>query len=64
MYFGFEGFSTVIENDGLAFLGLKYHYESMARGVIDTRDVIYFLSIAVLFFALSELSLKIITQKQ
>ncbi|PQJ32508.1 gliding motility-associated ABC transporter permease subunit GldF [Nonlabens arenilitoris] len=64
MYFGFEGFSTVINNDSLAFLGLKYHYESMARGVIDTRDVIYFLSVAVLFFALSELSLKIITQKQ
>jgi len=64
MYFGFEGFSTVIDNDGLSFLGLKYHYESMARGVIDTRDVIYFLSVAVLFFALSEMSLKLITQKQ
>lgn len=64
MYFGFEGFSTVINNDGLAFLGLKFHYESMARGVIDTRDVIYFLSVAVLFFALSEMSLKLITQKQ
>lgn len=64
MYFGFEGFSTVIENDGLAFLGLKYHYESMARGVIDTRDVIYFLSVAVLFFALSEMSLKLTTEKQ
>jgi ABC-2 type transport system permease protein len=61
MYFGFEGLSSMIEqSDLLLSLGLKYHYESMARGVIDTRDVVYFLSVAVFFFALSEISLKLI----
>jgi ABC-2 type transport system permease protein len=29
----------------LAYLSLSDHYESMARGVIDSRDVLYFLSI-------------------
>lgn len=29
-------------------LGINYHYSSMSRGVIDSRDVIYFLSVIVL----------------
>ncbi|WP_194852555.1 gliding motility-associated ABC transporter permease subunit GldF [Nonlabens antarcticus] len=59
MYFGFEGLSGYVTSDAvLASFGMKYHYESMARGVLDTRDVIYFVSIAVFFFALSEISLK------
>jgi ABC-2 type transport system permease protein len=65
LYFGFEGLSSYLsDSDFLASLGLKYHYESMARGVIDTRDVIYFLSVAILFFALSEISLKSISSKR
>ena len=31
----------------LGYLSLGTHYESMARGVIDTKDLIYFLSIIV-----------------
>ncbi|SCY05642.1 protein involved in gliding motility GldF [Nonlabens sp. Hel1_33_55] len=59
MYFGFEGAAGYLATDNfVASLGMKYHYESMARGVIDTRDVVYFLSVAVFFFALSEISLK------
>lgn len=59
MYFGFEGIAGYMSSDTfLASLGMKYHYESMARGVLDTRDVIYFLSVGVFFFALSEISLK------
>ncbi len=27
------------------YLGIDYHYSSIARGVIDTRDVVYFLSV-------------------
>jgi ABC-2 type transport system permease protein len=32
-------------------LGIDYHYESMSRGVLDTRDLIYFLSLIALFIA-------------
>jgi ABC-2 type transport system permease protein len=65
MYFGFEGLSGMADgSDLLLSLGLKYHYESMARGVIDTRDVVYFMSVAVFFFALSEISLKLILGKR
>ncbi len=30
-------------------LGISHHYSSMSRGVIDTRDILYFLSIITLF---------------
>lgn len=35
-------------------LSLQTHYQSMSRGVIDSKDVIYFLSITVLGLYLSE----------
>ena len=39
-------------------LGMNEHYISMSRGVIDTRDVVYFLSIIAVFNLLSNLVLK------
>jgi ABC-2 type transport system ATP-binding protein len=31
------------------YLGILYHYESFAKGLIDTRDVVYFVTLAALF---------------
>jgi ABC-2 type transport system permease protein len=39
-------------------LGLGAHFESMGRGVIDSRDVIYYLSVIAFFLYLNRLSLK------
>src|SRR4029079_9087844 len=36
-----------------ARIGVLSHFESMGRGVIDLRDVIYFLSLAGIFLALA-----------
>jgi len=36
------------------YLNLSTHYSSMTRGVIDTRDVLYFVSIAVLCLFMAE----------
>ncbi len=33
----------------LEWVGINYHYQSISRGVLDTRDVIYFLSFTALF---------------
>ena len=30
-------------------IGLNAHYDSISRGVVDTRDIIYFLSLISLF---------------
>jgi ABC-2 type transport system permease protein len=46
-----------IAGDMAAGLSLSNHFESISRGVLDTRDVIYFLSIIVVGLFLSELSL-------
>jgi ABC-2 type transport system permease protein len=39
-------------------LGMNQHYVSMSRGVIDTRDIIYFLSIICVFNFLSKIVLQ------
>lgn len=39
-------------------LGISEHYSSMSRGVIDTRDVLYFLSITSLFIVFTKTSLE------
>ena len=38
-------------------LGMSAHYSSLSRGVIDTRDLLYFLSVIVLFLSLTKLTL-------
>ena len=59
-YFGFEGIANYVGGfKGLvAGLGMDYHFKSISRGVIDTRDIIYFLSITVLFLSLTVYKLK------
>ncbi|MCD6113488.1 MAG: gliding motility-associated ABC transporter permease subunit GldF [Bacteroidales bacterium] len=39
-------------------LGINAHYASMSRGVIDTRDIIYFLSVIIIFLLLTKISLQ------
>ena len=59
-YFGFEGLSTFAKGfeDVIAFFGMDYHFKSMSRGVIDTRDITYFVSITIIFLSLTVYKLK------
>ena len=61
-YIGFELIYTYILSGKTGLLvqslGLNAHYTSMSRGVIDTRDLIYFLSVMVLFIMLTRLRLE------
>ncbi len=38
----------------LEWFSLEYHYDSMSRGVLDTRDMIYMLSFSALFIGLTK----------
>jgi len=38
-------------------LGIAAHYSSISRGVIDTRDLLYFISLIALFISFTKLSL-------
>jgi len=59
---GFELIYTFIISGKIGLmvqaLGLSAHYSSMSRGVIDTRDVIYFISVTTVFILLTKLSLE------
>lgn len=58
-YYGFEAVAQIFNTtSGISNLGLKHHFESIARGVIDTRDLIYFISVAALFLILTSFKLK------
>jgi ABC-2 type transport system permease protein len=48
IYTGFESISSFGGNAALLIkqVGIIYHYESLSKGLIDSRDVIYFLSVA------------------
>ena len=60
-YVGFESISSLAYfggiDDIIVKLGINEHYVSMSRGVIDTRDVIYFLSTISLFLILTKTAL-------
>jgi ABC-2 type transport system permease protein len=60
LYYGFEGIAMYIQGfeDAISRLGMEYHFKSMSRGVIDTRDVLYFLSVAFLFLSVTVFKLK------
>lgn len=54
---GLQMFYAKID-DIVASLGINAHYRSISRGVLDTRDVIYFLSVNAVFLLLTKLSLE------
>jgi len=54
LYYGFDSLGSIFNIElNIASFGMKAHFDSMGRGVLDTRDIIYFLSIAVFFIALT-----------
>ena len=59
-YFGFEALATVLPtfSNTIAYLGMQDHFKSMSRGVLDTRDILYFSSIIVVFLSLTVNQLK------
>lgn len=58
IYIGFEFVSSLALFGPVDLLilklGISEHYNSMSRGVIDTRDVLYFVSIITLFILITK----------
>lgn len=58
LFFGFNALSKLpFFANGLDYyiemLGIDFHYRSISRGVLDSRDVIYFVSIIALFLLIT-----------
>ncbi len=56
-FYGFDCLAMLFANGKLSLviksLGLNEHYLSLSRGVIDIRDILWFLTYAILFILLS-----------
>ena len=48
-YFGFDGIADYFSSSIIDKLGMNSHYKSIGLGVLDTRDLLYFISISLLF---------------
>ncbi len=59
-YFAFDGLAGFFPSaEGvIAALGMNSHFKSMGRGVIDTRDVLYFVSLSIAFLSFTVHQLK------
>ncbi|MDB5201562.1 MAG: protein involved in gliding motility GldF [Ferruginibacter sp.] len=58
IYFGFNALSKLSFLQGnldyyTEMIGIDFHYRSISRGVLDSRDLIYFLSLIILFLLIT-----------
>lgn len=51
LFYGFDAIANSFGNSGFAIqqFGINEHFKSISRGVIDTRDILYFLSVTFFF---------------
>lgn len=59
LFFGFDGISklpAIANNAGyyVEMLGLKMHYNSLSKGVIDLRDILYFAGLIAIFLLITQ----------
>jgi len=61
-YEGFDALAQLISSPGIqdfvSYLGIKEHYASISRGVVDLRDLVYFFGAMLLFLLLTRLKLQ------
>ncbi|WP_282136236.1 gliding motility-associated ABC transporter substrate-binding protein GldG [Seonamhaeicola maritimus] len=57
-YIGFEGIADFTASNIVEQLGMSYHFKSMSRGVLDTADILYFLSVTIFFILLTVRGIK------
>ncbi|WP_131539862.1 gliding motility-associated ABC transporter permease subunit GldF [Pedobacter nototheniae] len=57
---GFDSVSKIISLQNfeniITGLGINEHYQSISRGVLDTRDLIYFITFSILFLSFTKLA--------
>jgi ABC-2 type transport system permease protein len=60
LFYGFEVISNnkLIGNFNLSQVGINEHFNSISKGVIDTRDLIYFASVTFFFLFLTKKSIQ------
>ncbi|OAD44787.1 gliding motility-associated ABC transporter permease subunit GldF [Polaribacter atrinae] len=55
LFYGFDVISDTLGGDlTIKKMGLNEHFKSISRGVIDTRDIVYFLSVTIFFLFITK----------
>ncbi|MDY7396647.1 gliding motility-associated ABC transporter permease subunit GldF [Aureibaculum sp. 2210JD6-5] len=57
IFYGFEALADMNISESLRSFGMYDHFKSISRGVIDTKDIVYFLSVTIFFLFLTRLKL-------
>jgi len=59
LFYGFDAIANSFGNSGFAIqqFGINEHFKSISRGVIDTRDILYFLSVTFFFLFIIKMRL-------
>ena len=57
IYYGFEAIADLQLVEGIQNFGMKEHFNSISRGVLDTRDLLYFVSVTLFFLFLTKLKI-------
>ena len=57
MFYGFEALAdlNLMSDFGMENLGMREHFNSLGRGIVDTRDIVYFLSLTLFFLYLTKM---------
>ena len=56
LFYGFDAISNSFSNQSLTIqkFGINEHFKSISRGVIDTRDLVYFISVTLFFLFITK----------
>lgn len=61
-YYGFDIISQLVDNGSASLviqkMGIINHYELLSKGLISTTDIVYFVSISILFIMLCQLNIE------
>jgi len=62
LFLGFNFVSALFTNGAtsrfISSIGIDYHYKSISRGVIDSRDLLYFIVVSAIFLFFSKIILE------
>jgi len=59
LFYGFDAIASLFSNSySVQLFGINAHFKSISRGVIDTRDVLYFISVTSFFLLLTKNQLR------
>ena len=58
LFYGLDEIADLFQSITISKLGINEHFKSISRGVLDTRDIIYFVSVTIFFLFITKTRLE------